>query len=207
MAATYAPASPPLEYQLHSISLEIYGIPRRCCEASAPAQTFGSRVLSGILWIELNPFWIDFDEMALEHCRSPFVDARHSRETMRSITCRDFLRGEEYHADCIRRIFTERLPAFVLPWARLTVRPCEALQSVGLATCGELGTRLAERLAMQTSPTTILRRLMALPTATRKQVTELGVDDFCATRSYARSCKDSRKEALTWSSASSALPG
>ena len=65
--------------------------------------------------------------------------------------------------DCIRKIFTERLPAFVLPWARLTVRFCEALQSLGLATCGELGTRLAERLAIQTSPTTILRRLMMLP--------------------------------------------
>ena len=81
-------------------------------------------------------------------------------------------------ASCIRRIFTERLPAFALPWARLTVRLCEALQSVGLATCGELGTRLAERLAMQTSPTMILRRLMVLPTAARKQVSELGIDDF-----------------------------
>ena len=47
------------------------------------------------------------------------------------------------NAGCIRKIFTERLPAFVLPWARLTVRLCEALQSLGLATCGELGTRLA----------------------------------------------------------------
>jgi Transposase len=81
-------------------------------------------------------------------------------------------------ADCIRKIFTERLPAFVLPWARLTVRLCEALQSLGLATCGELGTRLAERLAVQTSPTTILRRLMVLPTAAIKQVSELGIDDF-----------------------------
>src|SRR5216683_1132474 len=81
-------------------------------------------------------------------------------------------------ADCIRKIFTERLPAFVLPWARLTVRLCEALQSLGLATCGELGTRLAERLAIQTSPTTILRRIMVLPTAAIEQVSELGIDDF-----------------------------
>ena len=81
-------------------------------------------------------------------------------------------------ADCIRKIFTERLPAFVLPWARLTVRLCEALQSLGLATCGELGTRLAERLAVQTSPTTILRRLMVLPSAARAPVSELGRDDF-----------------------------
>jgi transposase len=80
------------------------------------------------------------------------------------------------NANCMRKIFTERLPAFVLPWARLTVRLCEALQSVGLATCGELGTRLADRLAIQTSPTTILRRLMALPTVPVKQVSELGID-------------------------------
>ncbi len=80
--------------------------------------------------------------------------------------------------DCIRKIFTERLSAFVLPWARLTVRLCEALQSLGLATCGELGTRLAERLAIQTSPTTILRRIMVLPTAAKAQVSELGIDDF-----------------------------
>src|SRR2546427_1469725 len=72
----------------------------------------------------------------------------------------------------------ERLPAFVLPWARLTVRRGLALQSLGLATCAELGTRLAERLALQTSPTTILRRLMVLPTAAREQVSELGRDDF-----------------------------
>jgi len=86
------------------------------------------------------------------------------------------------HADCIRKIFTERLPAFVLPWARLTVRLCEALQSVGRATCGELGTRLAERLAIQTSPTTILRRIMILPTGAVKRVEELGIDDFAFRR-------------------------
>ncbi len=82
------------------------------------------------------------------------------------------------NTDCMRKIFTERLPAFVLPWARLTVRLCEALQSIGLATCGELGTRLADRLAVQTSPTTILRRIMVLPTVPVKQVSELGIDDF-----------------------------
>jgi transposase len=86
------------------------------------------------------------------------------------------------NAGCIRKIFTERLPAFVLPWARLTVRFCEALQSLGLATCGELGTRLAARLAMQTSPTTILRRLMILPLNPVKSVIHLGIDDFALRR-------------------------
>src|SRR3984893_4724102 len=61
------------------------------------------------------------------------------------------------NVDCIRKIFTERLPAFVLPWARLTVRLCEALQSIGLATCGELGTRPPEDLCVQTAPSTSLR--------------------------------------------------
>jgi len=86
------------------------------------------------------------------------------------------------HTDCIRKIFTERLPAFVLPWARLTVRLGFALQSLGLATCGELGTRLAARLALQTSPTTILRRIMVLPTAAVERVSELGRDDFSCRR-------------------------
>jgi transposase len=85
-------------------------------------------------------------------------------------------------ADCIRKIFTERLPAFVLPWARLTVRLCEALQSLGLATCGELGTRLGARLAMQTSPTTILRRLMIVPLDPVNSVVHLGIDDFALRR-------------------------
>ena len=85
-------------------------------------------------------------------------------------------------ANCTRKIFTERLPAFVLPWARLTVRLCQALQSLGLATCGELGTRLAARLAMQTSPTTILRCLMKLPLDPIKPVIQLGIDDFAFRR-------------------------
>lgn len=86
------------------------------------------------------------------------------------------------NTDCIRKIFTERLPAFVLPWARLTVRLGEALQSLGLATCGELGTRLAARLAMHTSPTTILRRLMMLPLDPVTSVVHVGIDDFALRR-------------------------
>jgi transposase len=85
-------------------------------------------------------------------------------------------------ADCARRIFTERLPSFVEPWARVTVRLRQALQAIGIATCGEVGTRLAERLALPTSPTTLLRRIMALPTQKVGSVKELGVDDFALRR-------------------------
>lgn len=79
---------------------------------------------------------------------------------------------------CARKIFTERLPIFVQPWARMTTRFTEMLQAIALATCGELGTRLSGRLGMHTSPTTLLRRVMALPTPPPGHVSGLGIDDF-----------------------------
>lgn len=82
------------------------------------------------------------------------------------------------NALCQRKIFTERLPQLVEPWARMTVRLCEALQSIGLATCGKGGARLAERLSIQTSRQTILRRIMDLPPISAGTVVLLGIDDF-----------------------------
>jgi transposase len=79
---------------------------------------------------------------------------------------------------CRRKIFTERLPAFVQPWAQVTTRLFEAVQVIGLATSGELGTRLADRMGMHTSPTTTLRRIMALPPLASQQVRFLGKDDW-----------------------------
>ncbi len=86
------------------------------------------------------------------------------------------------NADCSRKIFTERVPAFVEPWAQTTVRLRQAVQALGTATCGELGTRLATRLGMHTSATTILRRIMALPPAPVEAVSHLGIDDFALLR-------------------------
>jgi transposase len=79
---------------------------------------------------------------------------------------------------CVRKIFTERLPAFVEPWARVTIRLFEEVQAIGLATSGELGTRLADRIGIHASPTTILRRIMALPSLPSLQVAYLGIDDW-----------------------------
>jgi transposase len=52
------------------------------------------------------------------------------------------------------------------------------VQAIGLATGGMLGARLAERMGIQTSWMTILRRMMALPTAQVERVSRLGIDDF-----------------------------
>ncbi|MBO0782997.1 MAG: ISL3 family transposase, partial [Ktedonobacteraceae bacterium] len=79
---------------------------------------------------------------------------------------------------CQRKIFTERLPAFVEPWAQMTLRLSQALQAIGLSSSGSLGTRLAARLGIATSWMTILCRIMELPTPEVRIVTEVGIDDF-----------------------------
>ncbi len=80
--------------------------------------------------------------------------------------------------DCPRKIFAERLTAFLHPWARLTTRLAEQIEAIGLASCGRLGARLGSRLKIGTSRTSILRRVMKLPTKTADKVVHLGVDDF-----------------------------
>ncbi len=79
---------------------------------------------------------------------------------------------------CARKIFTERLPPFVEPWAQVTTRLFEAVQAIGLATGGELGTRLADCTGFHTSPSTILGRIMALAPCSSAQVSCLGIDDW-----------------------------
>jgi transposase len=79
---------------------------------------------------------------------------------------------------CPRKVFAERLAPLIEPWARQTTRLIAALQAIGLATCGEGGARLADKLSLPTSPTTLLRRIMALPTEPVETVCELGIDDF-----------------------------
>jgi hypothetical protein len=90
--------------------------------------------------------------------------------TVRKFSCRN--------AYCPRKVFAERFPAFVDPWARMTIRHGEQITSIGLATCGKGGTRLAARLGMQTTRQTILRRIMDLPDSSTGVILFLGIDDF-----------------------------
>ena len=96
--------------------------------------------------------------------------------TVRKFYCRN--------PSCQRKVFTERLPAFVEPWARTTIRHCQQITSIGLATCGKGGARLAARLGIQTSRQTILCRIMDLPNVSTGSVVFLGIDDFSFRRSY-----------------------
>jgi len=87
--------------------------------------------------------------------------------------------------DSSRKVFAERFPDFMEPWARMTIRHCQQITSIGLATCGKGGTRLATRLGIQTTRQTILRRIMALPDSSAGVILFLGIDDF----SFRRGCR------------------
>jgi transposase len=95
------------------------------------------------------------------------------------LTVRKFFCNEP---TCVRKIFAERLAPFVAPWARVTARLFQLVQIIGLATGGRLGVRVTDRLGIQTSRHSILRRIMALPTEPVGQITELGIDDFAFKR-------------------------
>src|SRR5262245_23270140 len=80
--------------------------------------------------------------------------------------------------DCSQQIFCERIPAFVAPYARRTLRLNEALRLIGLAVGGEAGARLANALGMRVSPDTLIQRIrqMQLPPPPVPKV--IGVDDW-----------------------------
>jgi transposase len=80
--------------------------------------------------------------------------------------------------DCPRRIFTERLPGFAAPWARTTDRLCQTQADIGSSLGGEAGSRLAARLAMTTSPDTLLRRVKRLKNAPALPPRVVGIDDW-----------------------------
>ena len=61
------------------------------------------------------------------------------------------------NARCARRIFTERLPAFVAPYARNTTRLITTLRAIGVTLGGNAGAQLAARLRLSTRASTLLR--------------------------------------------------
>jgi len=81
-------------------------------------------------------------------------------------------------AGCPRRIFTERLPSLMEPYARKTTRLHEVLKLVGFALGGEAGARLIRRLGIVASPTTLLRYVRGAVTAAHPTPEVIGVDDF-----------------------------
>jgi len=80
--------------------------------------------------------------------------------------------------DCPRRIFAERLPGFAAPWARATDRLRQTQTDLGSSLGGEAGARLAARLAITTSPDTLLRRVKRLRAEPAGPPRVVGIDDW-----------------------------
>jgi transposase len=83
---------------------------------------------------------------------------------------------------CPRRVFTERLPCLVLPWARRTERQRQVLQWHGVDLGGEAGARHGRAEALVVSARTILRLVRRMPVPEAVAVRVLGVDDWCKRR-------------------------
>ncbi len=83
---------------------------------------------------------------------------------------------------CPRRIFTERLPTVVTPYAQKTIRLTDVHRLVGFALGGEAGVRLVDRLGMPTSSRTLLRLLRQTPLPSPATPRVLGVDEWAFRR-------------------------
>jgi transposase len=79
---------------------------------------------------------------------------------------------------CPRRIFTERLPTVVAPWARRTLRLAQRLVALGVALAGTAGVHLSHQWELVVSRNTLLRLLRRQPAPSLPTPTVLGVDDF-----------------------------
>ena len=83
---------------------------------------------------------------------------------------------------CPQRVFTERIPDLVRPWARRTERLRQVLQRHGVDLGGEAGARHCRAEAVVVSARTLLRLVRQLPVPATPVVRLLGVDDWSKRR-------------------------
>jgi transposase len=81
------------------------------------------------------------------------------------------------HRHCPRRIFTERLPTVVAPWARRTLRLAQRFAALAVALGGQPGVPLSQQGALVISRNTLRRLLLRQPVPSLPTPTVLGVDD------------------------------
>lgn len=82
------------------------------------------------------------------------------------------------NAACVRKVFTERLPGLVAPWARRSVRLMQQQQHLGLALGGNPSARLSTELDCGASRNTFLRLIRRLPLPEPEAPEVVGIDDW-----------------------------
>jgi transposase len=97
------------------------------------------------------------------------------RSTTLLVTARRFFCAD---LNCSRTLFCERFPQLADSHARTTGPLAESHQAIGFALGGEAGARLAKKLAVPTSPDTLLRRVKAAPDEPLSPPRFVGIDDW-----------------------------
>ena len=96
--------------------------------------------------------------------------------TVRKFRCRN--------QACERRIFTERVPDLVAAYSCHTHRLATALRALGLALGGSMGARVAARLQLPTSPSTLLRLVRGTPIPPMPALQAVGIDEWAWRRGH-----------------------
>ena len=82
------------------------------------------------------------------------------------------------NATCSRRIFTERLPGVVAPYARRTARLAVVVEAIALALGGEGGARILATLGVVLSPDTLLNTIRAASRPAVPSPRVVGIDEW-----------------------------
>lgn len=110
------------------------------------------------------------------HYRRTVVDLPCAgRRVILALTVRNFVCRTP---TCPQQIFTERLPELVQCYARITNRLRNTLIALGLATSAQVSARLAPKLGIQVSASTLLRSLRSVPCPPPTSVRIVGIDDW-----------------------------